>query len=442
MSRGLPPLTSLIPSPQQRTSTTTTPPSIYPPPTRPREHSLLEKHAIASYSSQPARPPASLSVYELPTATFMWPSFASKAAEPLPVDPIIYVKYRPGQDKPTHSDSEHPDSSPTMSAHSSLWSEPSNLTARSTPASTPPREASRKRSSSSETDDNPASPSDRFLKRPRTSRHSPLPERIIPALAPSADLPPRLGERKLRRSFQTLGLASERSDAEQRGEAVAHTAHQSKSAHTQAPCPPARAATPPALDRAPARRRPAIVPMPVLLVDPSRKNDWLKYVRKVPQEEVKGGREWACIWHGLRDDGKTGDCDYKAKKHLVKRHIESKHLQLRGWQCTFPGCNRRISQKSNLETHMNTHTGATPHKCYYCGMRFKDPARRQRHMKEHGHETVPMRKARLAAEKAEREEAAKKAAEAGAEAAASEASEASDPGAQSDADDRAPGPST
>lgn len=63
-------------------------------------------------------------------------------------------------------------------------------------------------------------------------------------------------------------------------------------------------------------------------------------------------------------------------------------------------------------------------------------------MKEHGHETVPMRKARLAAEKAEREEAAKKAAEAGAEAAASEASDACDPGAQSDVEDRAPGPST
>lgn len=73
-------------------------------------------------------------------------------------------------------------------------------------------------------------------------------------------------------------------------------------------------------------------------------------------------------------------------------------------------------------------------------MRFKDPARRQRHMKEHGHETVPMRKARLAAEK--EEAAAKKAAEEAAEAASSEASDASDPGAQSDVEAGAPGPST
>lgn len=71
------------------------------------------------------------------------------------------------------------------------------------------------------------------------------------------------------------------------------------------------------------------MPMPVLLVDESRKNEWLQHVKKRPQEEVEDGREWECIWHGLKDDGTTGYCDYKAKKHLVKRHIESKHLQLR-----------------------------------------------------------------------------------------------------------------
>ncbi len=69
--------------------------------------------------------------------------------------------------------------------------------------------------------------------------------------------------------------------------------------------------------------------MPVLLVDESRKNEWQQHVRKVPQAEVVDGREWECTWFGLKDNGTTGYCDYKAKKHLVKRHIESKHLQLR-----------------------------------------------------------------------------------------------------------------
>jgi len=52
-------------------------------------------------------------------------------------------------------------------------------------------------------------------------------------------------------------------------------------------------------------------------------------------------------------------------------------------------CDKSFAQLSNLETHINTHTGDRPHECPFCEERFKDPARCCRHKKDvHGYITA------------------------------------------------------
>lgn len=58
------------------------------------------------------------------------------------------------------------------------------------------------------------------------------------------------------------------------------------------------------------------------------KNAWIKYTH--PSPELFAGPEFHCIWPLQKNrDGTLEPCGYHSKKHLVKRHIESKHLQLR-----------------------------------------------------------------------------------------------------------------
>ena len=56
------------------------------------------------------------------------------------------------------------------------------------------------------------------------------------------------------------------------------------------------------------------------------KDAWIDYVGSSPCEEEK----FCCVWKLRKErDGPLEPCGYQAKKYLVKRHIESKHLQLR-----------------------------------------------------------------------------------------------------------------
>ncbi|EKM59168.1 uncharacterized protein PHACADRAFT_87350 [Phanerochaete carnosa HHB-10118-sp] len=76
---------------------------------------------------------------------------------------------------------------------------------------------------------------------------------------------------------------------------------------------------------------------------------------------------FSCTWIDPREGVHGKECGYTSKKHLVKRHIESKHLQI--------------------------NTGDTPHRCPYpnCNATFGDPARRHRHMKS-AHNHVPSKR--------------------------------------------------
>lgn len=110
-------------------------------------------------------------------------------------------------------------------------------------------------------------------------------------------------------------------------------------------------------------------------------DDWMRHARAL--DGGGSAASFTCTWA----DGAEGkECGYTSKKHLVKRHIESKHLQIKPITCEI--CGKGFSQRTNYSTHMNTHTGDTPHKCPYpnCNATFGDPARRHRHMKSvHNH---------------------------------------------------------
>ncbi len=68
------------------------------------------------------------------------------------------------------------------------------------------------------------------------------------------------------------------------------------------------------------------------------KNEWQKYTD--PPPETTAVPEYWCTWEVKLRDGTTQRCGYHSKKHLVKRHIESKHLQLR---CAARSVSFRIS---------------------------------------------------------------------------------------------------
>ncbi|KAJ7433832.1 hypothetical protein B0H11DRAFT_748844 [Mycena galericulata] len=84
---------------------------------------------------------------------------------------------------------------------------------------------------------------------------------------------------------------------------------------------------------------------------------------------------WQCRW--CPPDSED-ICLYTAKKQLVKRHIETTHLKFKPYICDI--CTKAFPQKTSLEIHRHGHTGEQPHVCqFHCGKSFKDPARRHRH---------------------------------------------------------------
>ncbi|KAI0005071.1 hypothetical protein BJV74DRAFT_323271 [Russula compacta] len=116
--------------------------------------------------------------------------------------------------------------------------------------------------------------------------------------------------------------------------------------------------------------------------------EWLKHVEQCPD----GSRApWRCTWQTMKNSNPV-PCDYSSKKHLVKRHIEATHLCIKRFQCTW--CEKTFTQRSNVAgCHLNTHTGASPHGCDFCGDRFKDPSKRHKHMlRNHGYRPGESRK--------------------------------------------------
>jgi len=116
--------------------------------------------------------------------------------------------------------------------------------------------------------------------------------------------------------------------------------------------------------------------------------EWLKHVEQCPDGSKA---PWRCTWQTMKN-GSPVPCDYSSKKHLVKRHIEATHLCIKRFQCTW--CEKTFTQRSNVAgCHLNTHTGASPHGCDFCGDRFRDPSKRHKHMlRKHGYRPGESRK--------------------------------------------------
>ncbi|KAJ7578645.1 hypothetical protein C8J56DRAFT_353490 [Mycena floridula] len=67
----------------------------------------------------------------------------------------------------------------------------------------------------------------------------------------------------------------------------------------------------------------------------------------------------------------------------LSRHIKSCHspAETKAFCCPFAGCTYSNSQKSNLKTHINTHTGEQSSKCPNCPFKSTDPGSLTRHRK-------------------------------------------------------------
>ncbi|KAL1735887.1 hypothetical protein EV714DRAFT_267432 [Schizophyllum commune] len=64
------------------------------------------------------------------------------------------------------------------------------------------------------------------------------------------------------------------------------------------------------------------------------------------------------------------------------RHMRQVHGGIKKWTCDWPGCTMKFAHDGAYKNHMNTHTGAQPHACRICDVRFGDPSSRSRHMRE------------------------------------------------------------
>ncbi|KAG7098050.1 hypothetical protein E1B28_000024 [Marasmius oreades] len=91
-------------------------------------------------------------------------------------------------------------------------------------------------------------------------------------------------------------------------------------------------------------------------------------------------------------------CDYSTKRGVdMKRHLAT-HLSpekkaAKSFHCTYPECDYRALQKSNLETHKKKHTGTKDQCCPDCTFRASDPGSLVRHRKNR-HQYKPRQRKR------------------------------------------------
>ncbi|VDB84908.1 unnamed protein product [Peniophora sp. CBMAI 1063] len=115
---------------------------------------------------------------------------------------------------------------------------------------------------------------------------------------------------------------------------------------------------------------------------------YLQYAEPVPSDPTR----WRCICNKM-ENGKPARCSYRSKKHLVKRHIEATHMNIKRFQCSW--CGSTFTQRSNAENcHINTHSGESPHACAHCDLRFKDPSKLHKHLSRDHSEEVRLKRQR------------------------------------------------
>ncbi|KAL4075872.1 hypothetical protein V8B97DRAFT_116668 [Scleroderma yunnanense] len=316
---------------------------------------LPEERARNECRQQRPSYPVSLSVFNSPTATYMWPSF--QAASQMRHPPVIYVNY----------DNKESTRSASVSSVSSLHDSPiipspATIHADRLVTNMLPK---KRRSSSPDARISPdLTPTFRTLIEPLS--HVVLADRDV-SQATSPRLQHTDGPSKLPRDKPLDSVIARHPSTNSASSEDDHRVPREDS-------PQVSETSERSLIAAPVIRR------------PSPKGDaeaWERYAK--PTLSPDGAtRRWQCTWT-TTESGRTIDCNYTSKKQLVKRHVETTHLRFKPFICEV--CKKGFPQKTSLDTHMHGHTGSTPHVCRYgCGMAFKDPARRHRHMvEEHGY---------------------------------------------------------
>ncbi|KAJ7771348.1 hypothetical protein DFH07DRAFT_226675 [Mycena maculata] len=338
-------------------------------------------HADSSSTSSPSRPrarpddrfpaPPSLSVFNAPTATYMWPHF--QASSQMKHSPVLYaIPHSDRRMSPSSgSDSEPEDSEfGSYSLHrvlppSSRFRQPEEMHAHKRspfrawedphprPPSIPKRE--------------PSTEIQRFIPSPVNSVHvldsdlraSPESSSSSEHASPIYDigLPPRQDHRSSFAIAPSRGVSVSAPGSRRPSPSTASSTHSESN------------------QMFPSNSRPVPSQPPAV---PTPHQNWEDHAVQIRNPE--GGVAFQCTW-----STPDGPCHYWSKKQLVKRHVETTHLKFKPFVCDI--CNKAFPQKTSLEIHRHGHTGEQPHLCNFsCGQSFKDPARRHRHHVEvHGY---------------------------------------------------------
>ncbi|KAN0097616.1 hypothetical protein V8E55_002062 [Tylopilus felleus] len=330
----------------------------------PRERPISSRIASMSLTeprvnNESLQQPVSLSVFNSPTATYMWPGF--QAASQMSHPPIIYVNYdnRDAMRSASTSSALSVHDSPFISSPALTHYDRSatNMLPKKRRSTSPEGRAQSARSASSRNiiesmSRAQLSDKDRYLQSTQGSeqqkRHTPLPSN--------------------RPFTHTLG----------------RTASMHNYSLTSSEDDQPRTSREPSPQISEASERGTVTrPIPRRQSPRGDADAWERYAKPTLSPDGTT-RKWQCTWP-TPEDRKKPTCEYTSKKQLVKRHVETTHLRYKPFVCEV--CKKGFPQKTSLDTHMHGHTGSTPHVCRYgCGMAFKDPARRHRHMvEEHGY---------------------------------------------------------
>ncbi|KAJ7498936.1 hypothetical protein FB451DRAFT_1203533 [Mycena latifolia] len=285
--------------------------------------------------------PPTLSVFNAPTATFLWPNF--QASSQMKHGPILYARYH---DMPSSSSSSESEDSQLGSEDVRRLSSPSSsdggpmYTPKGNPRTFDEPPSAFRRQPSVETQRLNASPVNRSVHILDSERRaSPDPDCFnCSEYAPATfdvGFPSRQGSRR--------------------------------------PSPSAASSVDSGSNRLSPLNTSSQLPS-----SPAPNQNWENHAIQIKNPE--GGVAYQCTW-----STPDGPCHYWSKKQLVKRHVETTHLKFKPFVCDI--CSKAFPQKTSLEIHRHGHTGDTPHQCIYnCGKSFKDPARRHRHHVEtHGY---------------------------------------------------------
>ena len=72
--------------------------------------------------------------------------------------------------------------------------------------------------------------------------------------------------------------------------------------------------------------------------------------------------------------------EYSTKFNL-KRHVESFHMNVKKYQCSF--CSSGFSSKQSVKEHLRIHSGVMPYKCTACDKMFRQASQLSLHKRVH-----------------------------------------------------------